>query len=63
MLRHAAPGERQNQADRMADRFRLGLRKLIAQHGGPACVYAESSSFQVYFGVRPGLTGIAPAEG
>jgi glutamate-1-semialdehyde 2,1-aminomutase len=51
-LRIAATGEMQDQADRMAERVRQGLRKIIDQHGVPACVYGESSTFHVYFGAR-----------
>lgn len=51
-LKIAATGEMQNQADRMAERMRQGLRKLIDRHGVPACVYGESSTFHVYFGAR-----------
>jgi glutamate-1-semialdehyde 2,1-aminomutase len=34
----------------MAERLRRGLQKVIEQHGVPACVYGESSTFHVYFG-------------
>jgi glutamate-1-semialdehyde 2,1-aminomutase len=51
-LRIAATGEMQDQADRMAERLRQGLRKIIDRHGVAACVYGESSTFHVYFGAR-----------
>jgi glutamate-1-semialdehyde 2,1-aminomutase len=49
-LKIVATGEMQEQADRMAERLRTGLRKLIDRHGVAACVYGDASTFHVYFG-------------
>jgi glutamate-1-semialdehyde 2,1-aminomutase len=51
-LKIAATGEMQNQADRMAERLRQGLRKIVDRQGVAACVYGEASTFHVYFGAR-----------
>lgn len=51
-LRIAATGEMQERADRMAERLRTGLRKIIDRHGVAACVYGDASTFHVYFGSR-----------
>ena len=51
-LRIAATGEMQNNADRMAERLRAGLREIINRYEISACVYGESSTFHVYFGGR-----------
>ena len=51
-LRIAATGEMQAQASRMAERLRVGLRRIIDRHEIPAAVYGESSTFHVYFGGR-----------
>jgi glutamate-1-semialdehyde 2,1-aminomutase len=51
-LKIVATGEMQEQADRMAERLRTGLRKIIDRHGVAACVYGEASTFHVYFGSR-----------
>jgi glutamate-1-semialdehyde 2,1-aminomutase len=51
-LKIAATGEMQAQADRMAERLRQGLRRIINRQGVAACVYGEASTFHVYFGSR-----------
>jgi glutamate-1-semialdehyde 2,1-aminomutase len=51
-LRLAATGEMQSQADRMAERLRVGLRRIVDRHEIPAAVYGESSTFHLYFGGR-----------
>jgi glutamate-1-semialdehyde 2,1-aminomutase len=51
-LKIVATGEMQEQADRMAERLRQGLRQIIVRLGVPACVYGESSTFHVYFGAH-----------
>jgi glutamate-1-semialdehyde 2,1-aminomutase len=47
-----ATGEMQEQADRMAQRLRLGLQGVMDLHEVNACVYGEASTFHVYFGGR-----------
>ena len=42
----------QNNADRMADRLRVGLQELLDRYEVAARVYGESSTFHVYFGSR-----------
>jgi glutamate-1-semialdehyde 2,1-aminomutase len=49
-LEVAATGEMQNNADRMAERLRVGLREIMARYEVAATVYGESSTFHVYFG-------------
>jgi glutamate-1-semialdehyde 2,1-aminomutase len=49
-LKIAATGEMQDQADRMAEHLRHGLRQIMTHHGVAASVYGESSTFHVYFG-------------
>ena len=49
-LEIAATGEMQNNADRMAERLRVGLREIMARYEVAATVYGESSTFHVYFG-------------
>lgn len=49
-LRVAATGELQNQADRMAERLRGGLRQIVDKYEVAACVYGEASTFHIYFG-------------
>ena len=51
-LRIAATGQMQAQADRMAERLRVGLRRIMDRHEIAATVYGESSTFHVYFGGR-----------
>ena len=51
-LKIAATGEMQENADRMAERLRLGLRRIVDRYEIAACVYGESSTFHVYFGAR-----------
>ena len=51
-MRLAATGEMQAQADRMAERLRVGLRRIVDRHEIPAAVYGESSTFHLYFGGR-----------
>ena len=51
-LRLAATGQLQDNADRMAERLRTGLRDIVNRHEITACVYGESSTFHVYFGAR-----------
>ena len=47
-----ATGEMQNNADRMAERLRVGLRELVGQYELAATVYGESSTFHIHFGDR-----------
>ena len=49
-LEIAATGEMQHNADRMAERLRVGLREIMARYEVAATVYGESSTFHVYFG-------------
>ena len=51
-LEIVATGEMQDQADRMAERLRVGLREIIDRYEVAACVYGESSTFHLYFGQR-----------
>lgn len=51
-LKIVATGEMQNQADRMAERLRKGLREIVGRHEVPACVYGDASTFHLYFGAR-----------
>ena len=51
-LRIAATGEMQDNADRMAERLRNGLREIADWYEVAACVYGESSTFHIYFGAR-----------
>ncbi|MFQ6030879.1 MAG: aspartate aminotransferase family protein [Dehalococcoidia bacterium] len=51
-LRIAATGEMQNNADRMAERVRVGLQDILDRYEVAAKVYGESSTFHVYFGGR-----------
>ena len=51
-LKIVATGAMQDQADRMAERLRGGLREIIGRHEVPACVYGDASTFHVYFGAR-----------
>jgi glutamate-1-semialdehyde 2,1-aminomutase len=48
----AATGEMQDNADRMADRLRVGLREIVDRYEVAACVYGEASTFHIYFGGR-----------
>ena len=49
-LRVAATGELQDQADRMAERLRVGIRQIVDKYEVSACVYGEASTFHIYFG-------------
>ncbi len=49
-LRVAATGQMQDQADRMAERLRGGLRQIVDKYEVAACVYGEASTFHIYFG-------------
>ncbi len=51
-LKIVATGEMQDQADRMAERLRVGLREIVDRYEVAACVYGESSTFHLYFGQR-----------
>ncbi len=51
-LKIVATGEMQDQADRMADRMRVGLREIISRYEVAACVYGDSSTFHLYFGAN-----------
>ena len=51
-LKIVATGEMQDQADRMAERLRAGLRQIISRYEVAACVYGDSSTFHVYFGAN-----------
>jgi glutamate-1-semialdehyde 2,1-aminomutase len=51
-LKIVATGEMQDQADRMAERMRTGLREIISRYEVTACVYGESSTFHIYFGAN-----------
>jgi glutamate-1-semialdehyde 2,1-aminomutase len=51
-LNIVATGTMQAQADRMAERLRLGLQDLLNRYEVPACVYGDASTFHVYFGAR-----------
>jgi glutamate-1-semialdehyde 2,1-aminomutase len=67
-LKIVATGQMQDQADRMAQLLREGLREIVDRYEVAACVYGESSTFHVYFGARSieGLNAAAlkdqPAE-
>ena len=49
-LRIVATGQMQDQADRMAERLRVGLRQIVDSYEVAACVYGEASTFHIYFG-------------
>ena len=49
-LRIAGTGEMQDQADRMAERLRVGLRQIVDRYEVAACVYGEASTYHMYFG-------------
>ena len=49
-LRICATGQIQDQADRMAERLRVGLRQIVDSYEVAACVYGEASTFHIYFG-------------
>ena len=51
-LKIVATGEMQNQADRMAERMRAGLREIISRYEVAASVYGDSSTFHIYFGAN-----------
>jgi glutamate-1-semialdehyde 2,1-aminomutase len=51
-LKIVATGEMQENADRMADRLRRGLREIVQRYEVAACVYGEASTFHLYFGAR-----------
>ena len=51
-LKIVATGEMQDQADRMAERMRAGLREIISRYEVAACVYGDSSTFHIYFGAN-----------
>ena len=51
-LKIVATGEMQEQADRMAERLRNGLREIVDRREVAACVYGESSTWHIYFGAR-----------
>ena len=51
-LKIVATGEMQDQADRMAERMRTGLREIISRYEVAACVYGDSSTFHIYFGAN-----------
>ena len=51
-LKIVATGEMQDNADRMAERLRVGLRELVGQYELAATVYGESSTFHIHFGDR-----------
>jgi glutamate-1-semialdehyde 2,1-aminomutase len=51
-LKLVATGQLQEQADRMADRIRVGLREIMGRYEVNAAVYGDSSTFHVYFGGR-----------
>lgn len=51
-LKIVATGEMQDQADRMAERLRVGLREIIDRYEVAACAYGQSSTFHLYFGQR-----------
>ena len=51
-LKIVATGEMNQQADRMAERMRNGMREVIDRREVAACVYGDSSTFHVYFGSR-----------
>ena len=51
-LKIVATGEMQDQADRMGERLRKGLREIMDRYEVAACVYGESSTFHVHFGAR-----------
>jgi glutamate-1-semialdehyde 2,1-aminomutase len=51
-LKVVATGEMQENADRMADRLRRGLREIVQRYEVAACVYGEASTFHLYFGAR-----------
>ena len=48
----ASTGELQDNADRMAERLRTGLREIVDRYEVAACVYGEASTFHLYFGSR-----------
>ena len=51
-LRLVAAGEYNDQADRMAERLRAGLREVVERREVNATVYGEASTFHLYFGAR-----------
>ena len=51
-LKIVATGEMQDQADRMAERMRAGLREIISRYEVSASVYGDSSTFHIYFGAN-----------
>ena len=51
-LKLVATGQLQDQADRMAERIRVGLREIMGRYEVNAAVYGDSSTFHVYFGGR-----------
>ena len=51
-LKIVATGEMQDNADRMAERMRRGLREILGRYEVAACVYGDSSTFHVFFGNR-----------
>ena len=51
-LNIVATGEMQANADRMAERLRVGLREIVDRYEVAACVYGESSTFHIFFGAK-----------
>jgi glutamate-1-semialdehyde 2,1-aminomutase len=63
MLRQVADGGPQAHADRMADRLRRGIERVLEELGAAAFVYGDSSTFHVYMEAHPSVgAGTATRE-
>jgi glutamate-1-semialdehyde 2,1-aminomutase len=62
-LRLVANGEPQAHADRMADRLRRGMERILDEVGAAAAVYGDSSVFHVYMEAHPSVGGSGRGDG